>query len=150
MKFILTLLLLVLLIGVAAPARASERNLTEAEATATARQWASLLIGSDANGLETLLATDYIHTHGTGKVESKKQFVDALRGGARKYERCEMNDLRVIPLGNVALVQGDLEVKAVAKSKTIEGTHRFMMIIAKTGQGIEVFAYQATPDENKK
>jgi len=128
----------------------AETGLTEAEATATARQWAGLLTNSDVNGLETLLATDYIHTHGTGKVESKQQFVEALRSGARKYERCDMSNLQVIPLGNVALVHGNLNVKAVTKSKTIEATHRFTMVIAKTDQGIKVVSYQATPSEKKE
>ena len=128
----------------------AETGLTEAEATATAHQWAGLLTNSDVNGLETLLATDYIHTHGTGKVESKQQFVEALRSGARKYERCDMSNLQVIPLGNVALVHGNLNVKAVTKSKTIEATHRFTMVTAKTDQGIKVVSYQATPSEKKE
>jgi len=128
----------------------AETGLTEAEATATAHQWAGLLTNSDVNGLETLLATDYIHTHGTGKVESKQQFVEALRSGARKYERCDMSNLQVIPLGNVALVHGNLNVKAVTKSRTIEGTHRFTMVIAKADQGIKVVSYQATPPEKKE
>ena len=127
----------------------AETGLNEAEATATARQWAGLLTNSDVNGLETLLATDYVHTHGTGKVESKQQFVEALRSGARKYERCDMSDLRVIPLGNTAVVYGSLDVKAVTKSKTIEGTHRFTMVIAKTDQSIKVVSFQATPTEKK-
>ena len=128
----------------------AETGLNEAEATATARQWAGLLTNSDVNGLETLLATDYVHTHGsTGKVESKQQFVEALRSGARKYEKFDMSNLQVIPLGNVALVHGILNVKAVTKSKTIEGTHRFTMVIAKTDQSIKVVSYQATPTEKK-
>jgi len=149
MKFILTLLFPVLLVGLV-PAKAAESPLKETDATATAQKWATLLVSSDANSLETLLASDYVHIHGTGKVESKPQFVEALRSGARKYERCDMSNLQVIPLGNVALVHGSLDVKAVTKSRTIEGTHRFTMAIAKTDQGIKVVSYQATPSEKRE
>lgn len=127
----------------------AEAGLTEAEATGAARQWATLLVSAEANGLETLLASDYIHTHGTGKVENKQQFVEALRSGVRKYERCEMKDLRFISLGNTAVVHGSVDVKALAWGKTIEGNYRFMMVISKSERGIEVTAYQATPEEKK-
>ena len=127
----------------------AETGLTEAEATATARQWAGLLTNSDVNGLETLLAADYVHTHGTGKVESKQQFVEALRSGARKYERCEMKDLRFISLGNTAMVHGSIDVQALARGKTIEGNYRFLMVVTKTDQGIKVVSYQAKPTEKR-
>ncbi|NCZ96201.1 nuclear transport factor 2 family protein [bacterium] len=138
-----------LLVACLVPVQAGETVLSETDATATAQKWAALLISSDANGIENLLAEDYVHTHGTGKVESKKQFVEALRSGARKYERCEMSDLRVIPLGNTAVIHGSLDVKALTPTKTIEGNYRFMMVVTKTNRGIEVTAYQATPMEKK-
>ena len=149
MKFILTLLLPVLLVGLV-PAKAAESPLKEADATATAQKWATLLVSSDANSLETLLASDYVHTHGTGKVESKQQFVEALRSGARKYEQCEMKDLRFISLGNTAVVHGSIDVQALARGKTIEGNYRFLMVVTKTDQGIKVVSYQATPSEKKE
>ena len=127
----------------------AETGLNEAEATATARQWAGLLTTTDVHGLETLLASDYVHTHGTGKVESKQQFVEALRSGARKYEQCEMKDLRFISLGNTAVVHGSIDVQALARGKTIEGNYRFLMVVTKTDQGIKVVSYQATPTEKK-
>ena len=142
----ISLFLLSFLFAAISPA---ETGLTEAEATGAARQWATLLVGADANGIETLLASNYIHTHGTGKVENKQQFVEALRSGARKYERCEMANLQVIPLGNVAVVHGSIDVKALTPAKTIEGNYRFMMVVMKTGRRIEVAAYQATPAEKK-
>ena len=142
----ISLFLLSFLFAAISPA---ETGLTEVEATGAARQWATLLVGADAKGIETLLASDYVHTHGTGKVENKQQFVEALRSGARKYERCEMKDLRFISLGSAAVVHGSIDVKALTPAKTIEGNYRFMMVVTKTPRGTEVTAYQATPMEKK-
>jgi hypothetical protein len=144
----LPLLLFVLLAGLPR-LQAGEASLTEAEATAAARNWASLVKSAETAELERLLNENYLHTHGTGKVETKTQFLEALRGGTRKYERCEMSDLRVILLGPGAVVQGNLDVKAVTKDKTLEVINRFMLVMERTGRGLSVVAFQATPTEKK-
>lgn len=128
---------------------AGDGSLTEVDATAAARNWASLVKSADAAELERLLNENYLHTHGTGKVETKTQFLEALRSGTRRYERCEMSDLRVILLGPGAVVQGILDVKAVTKDKTLEVINRFMLVMEQTDRGLKVVAFQATPTEKK-
>lgn len=144
------LLLIAFFISGHAPAHAEAGPLTKAGLTGEAQIWATRVKTSDVGALETLLSPNYLHTHGTGKVETKEQFLEALRTGSRKYERCEMTDLRVILLGQGGVVQGTLDVKAVTKGKTLEVVNRFMMVFAKTERGWEVIAFQATPTEKKE
>lgn len=144
----LSLLLFVLLAGLPR-LQAREASLTDADAIAAARNWASLVKSAETAELERLLNENYLHTHGTGKVETKTQFLEALRSGTRKYERCEMSDLRVILLGPGAVVQGILDVKAVTKDKTLEVINRFMLVMEQTDRGLNVVAFQATPTEKK-
>lgn len=129
---------------------ASEQAPKDSEVVNTAKSWAALVAAADVTRLETLLQKDYRHTHGTGRVEDKAQFLEALRSGSRKYERCEMTELDVILLGQGAVVQGILDVKAVTTERTLEVINRFMMVIAKTDRGLEVVAFQATPLEKTK
>lgn len=140
-------LLLLVLITSLTRLIAAESPLTESEAMVTAQNWAGCVKAADLGALETLLSPDYLHTHGTGKVETKTQFLETLRSGSRKYERCEMSDLRVIRLGHGAVVQGMLDVKAVTKDKTLEVVNRFMMVLRQTDRSLEVVAFQATPSE---
>ena len=119
-------------------------DLTEADAVRTARRWAALVGASDTAALENLLDSRYTHTHGTGLVETKKLFLGALRDGARNYVRCKILDPKVTLLGRVAVVSGVLDLKVLARERKIEGTNRFMMVVARTDKGIQVAAYQAT------
>jgi hypothetical protein len=119
-------------------------DLTEADALRTARRWAALVGASDTAALENLLDSGYTHTHGTGLVETKKRFLGALRDGTRDYVRCKILDPKVTLLGRVAVVSGVLDLKVLARERIIQGTNRFMMVVARTDKGIQVAAYQAT------
>ena len=141
-----------LLLGFAAgPSRvnASEGDITKPEAVRTARKWADLVGASDAAGLDLLLNERYTHTHGSGIVETRKLFLEALRSGARDYVRCKVVDPEVNLLGKAAVVSGKLEIKVLSLGKKIEGTNRFMMVLVRADKGIEVAAYQATPLQRK-
>lgn len=133
-----------------ARATAPGGDLTTADAVKTARKWAALVGASDTTALENLLGNGYTHTHGTGMVETKKQFLDAFRQGARDYVRCKIVDPKVTLLGRVALVSGVLDLKVLARERKIEGTNRFMMVVARADDGIQVVAYQATPLKRKE
>ena len=125
-------------------------DLTEADALRAARRWAALVGASDTAALENLLDSRYTHTHGTGMVETKKLFLGALRDGARDYVRCKIVDPKVTLLGRVAVVSGVLDLKVLARERIIEGTNRFMMVVARTDKRMQVVTYQATPLTRKE
>ena len=125
-------------------------DLTEADALRTARRWAALVGASDTAALENMLDNRYTHTHGTGMVETKKRFLGALRDGTRDYVRCKIVDPKVTLLGRVAVVSGVLDLKVLARERIIEGTNRFMMVVARTDKGMQVVTYQATPLTRKE
>jgi hypothetical protein len=137
-------------IGGLAWAGAPGGDLTEADALRTARKWAALVGASDTAALENMLDNRYTHTHGTGLVETKKRFLGALRDGTRDYVRCKIVDPKATLLGRVAVVSGVLDLKVLARERVIEGTNRFTMVVARTDEGIQVAAYQATPLTRKE
>jgi hypothetical protein len=141
--------LVCLLLIFAGGLRAAEGDLTKSEAVKTARKWAALVGASDTAGLDALLGERYTHTHGSGMVEQRELFLEALRSGARDYVRCRVVDPQVNLLGKAAVVSGTLEIKVLSRGRTIEGTNRFMMVMARADKGIEVAAYQATPLQRK-
>jgi hypothetical protein len=59
-------------------------ELSDAEALTTANLWASLVSKADIAGLEGLRNDRYIYIQATALVESKAQFIEALKTGDRK------------------------------------------------------------------
>lgn len=123
----------------------------ESDAMNTAQQWASLVSQADIVGLERLLDDKYMHIHSTALVESKSQFIEALKNGSRKYDPIKIEEEKVRVFDNTAVVTGKFNLKVFARGKTIEGINRFGLVIVKTRQGaLQVASFQATAIPQQK
>ena len=91
--------------------------LSEANARETALQWAAYVGQGDVPALERLLNEKYLHIHGTALVETRAQFLDALRNGTRKYDPINMEEITVRLFGSTAVVSGKFNLKAVVRGK---------------------------------
>ena len=126
----------------AQPSGAAE--VSEADALNTANLWASLASKGDISGLETLLNERYIHIHGTALMETKAQYIDALKTGARKYDPIRIEEASARVFGDFAIVTGKFNLKAFARGRTVEAINRFSMVIIKTPSGLQVVSFQGT------
>lgn len=123
----------------------------ESDAMNTAQQWASLVSQADIVGLERLLDDKYMHIHSTALVESKSQFIEALKNGSRKYDTIKIEEEKVRVFDNTAVVTGKFNLKVFARGKTIEGVNRFGLVIVKTRQGtLQVVSFHATAIPQQK
>jgi len=116
----------------------------EAEFLGLAMNWAEGVGGNNADRLNDVLDADYEHIHGTGLQETRSQFLEALRSGARKYEPIRMEELRVKPLGDFALVTGKFSLKVEVRGRVIEGVNRFCMTMMARPSGWKIVQFQAT------
>jgi hypothetical protein len=119
-------------------------SISEQEALATAVKWADQVCKPDTAGLGMLLNEKYMHIHGTGLVETKAQFVDALSSGTRKYDPMVFEDTTVRSFGDCAVVTGKFPLSVLARGKKLEGVNRFSMVLVKDKTGIHVVSFQAT------
>ena len=118
--------------------------LSAATAEDCAKQWASCVGQGQANELAKILDDSYQHTHGTGLVESKEEFLGALRSGARKYEPIQLEEVKTRLFGECAVVTGKFALKVSIKGKMMEGVNRFTFVVVQTPQGPKIVSFQAT------
>jgi ketosteroid isomerase-like protein len=117
----------------------------KSDALKIGQEWASLVGNGNVTGLEKLLSDNYMHIHATALVESKSQFVDALRNGSRKYDPIIFEEVTVRVFGTTAIVTGEFNLKVFVRGKTIEGVNRFSLVLMKTSNGHHIVSFQATP-----
>lgn len=77
---------------------------TQAVIEAENRRCAAIAAG-DMDGLDALLAEDYVHVHGTGRVGDKADYIEGVRRAPRVPVR---DNLRVRLFGDTAVLTGDL------------------------------------------
>lgn len=120
-------------------------TLSKSEALNTAEKWATVVAQADIAALNELLHADYVHVHATALVESKVKFIEALQTGARKYDPIKIEDSDVRLFGESAVVSGKFALKATTRDKVIEGVNRFVLLVVKTPNGLQIAHFQATP-----
>ena len=119
-------------------------SLSVATAEGCAQQWASCVSQGQADELAKILDDSYQHIHGTGLVESREEFLGALRSGVRKYEPIQLEEVRTRLFGECAVVTGKFTLKVSIKGKMMEGVNRFSFVVVQTPEGPKIVSFQAT------
>jgi hypothetical protein len=114
-------------------------------ATTCVQQWAVLVAQGQTDELAKILHESYQHIHGTGLVETKTTFLDALRTGTRKYEPIQLENITVRSFDSCAIVTAQFNLKATARGKKIEGVYLASFTLILTPQGFSIVSFQATP-----
>jgi hypothetical protein len=144
---LMSVLLMVALVGGAAISQKKTSEAAvfdEAAALNIAKEWAAFVSQANVDGLETLLSSNYVHIHATALVETKAQFIEALKNGSRIYDPIIFEDVTVRVFKKAAVVTGKFNLKVLARGKTIEGINRFGLVLINTRDGTTVVSFQAT------
>lgn len=120
-------------------------EISQTAATTCVQQWAALVAQGQADELGKLLHESYQHIHGTGLVESKTAFLEALRNGTRKYEPIQLENLKFRSFQDTAILTAQFNLKATARGKQIEGLYLASFTLIQTAQGLFIVSFQATP-----
>lgn len=110
------LFLLSLALAVAAVLRASlpsGDSQIEKEVMATELERTAALDRSDVPALEQIMADDVTYVHASGKVDTKKSYLDAIRSGQLHYLSWQPKDLHVRAVGDGAVIDGEYAVRVM-------------------------------------
>lgn len=144
------LLNLVLVAGavLAAPV-ASETSQAAKEVMATEKARTAALDHSDVAALERIMADDVTYIHASGKVDTKKSYLDAIRSGQLHYISWRPENLQVRVLGNGAAINGEYAVR-VTDSRVQPAPFNINIFIltvyARRGGRWQQIAWQSTRD----
>lgn len=85
------------------------RSATDVTATEAARTAA--LERSDVAALDRIMADDITYVHASGKMDTKKSYLDAIRSGQLRYFSWTPKNLQVRMLGDGAVINGEYAVR---------------------------------------
>ena len=105
-------------------AQASNKWMEEVKAGEMA--WASAAQKNDLAGLAKLFADEMIYSHSSGLVETKAQYLEALKSGNQKYTSITHSDVTMKNFGDTALVVAKVNMKGTTKGVPFDNTLRLM------------------------
>jgi len=104
----------------------------EQEIRAAEKLWNESRVRADVAALDRLLDDGWTVTHGDGTIDSKKQYLDDLRTGVRKFSGdVKQDDFTVRITGDTAVAAGISDSKVEYKGKPSGGALRFTRVYVK-------------------
>ncbi|WP_250471148.1 nuclear transport factor 2 family protein [Caballeronia sp. GAFFF1] len=103
------------------------------------------MVEGDGAALEALLAENVSYVHTNGKRETKRQFIDAITAGRRRYRQIEIQTQDVVSAGpETCLVSGRALIEMESKNGALLFPIAYTAIHVQTGGQWQLLALQAT------
>ncbi|PMS21262.1 DUF4440 domain-containing protein [Trinickia dabaoshanensis] len=103
------------------------------------------MVDGDVPVLDKLLSDSVSYVHTNGKRETKRQFIEAISGGHRRYRQIELQSQEVLPLGSdTCVVTGRALVEIEANNGALLFPIAYTAIQAQEGGHWRLVAWQAT------
>jgi ketosteroid isomerase-like protein len=114
----------------------------EVRAADTARVMAT--IAGKAERLGPILSDALTYAHADGRVQSKAEFLNAVRAGRIKYEAYDYDDVKVSRVtDDVATMSGRARLRASAGDVRVEFSLKFLSVWRREDGTWRLFAYQS-------
>ncbi|MDR5770410.1 nuclear transport factor 2 family protein [Caballeronia sp. LP006] len=103
------------------------------------------MVDSDGPALDALLAENVSYVHTNGKRETKRQFIDAITAGRRRYRQIEIQSQDVIVAGkDTCLVSGRALIEMESKNGALLFPIAYTAVHVQTDGQWLLLALQAT------
>jgi hypothetical protein len=103
------------------------------------------MVEGDGEVLDALLAENVSYVHTNGKRETKRQFIDAITAGRRRYRQIEIQSQDVMTAGPDAwLVQGRALIEMESKNGALLFPIAYTAVHIQSAGNWQLLALQAT------
>jgi ketosteroid isomerase-like protein len=104
----------------------------------------ALTIAADVEGLRALMTDDLSYTHSSGVVETKAEFLDALKAGKHVYREITTRERRIRVHGDSAIVSGPAHIVVEPGGKRTEIDLYFSEVYVKEAGAWRMALWQST------
>jgi hypothetical protein len=104
------------------------------------------MVKVDEAALNKLLSDDLTYTHSSALLQTKKEFIDSLKGGAIKYVAITPTaaDWKVRIMGSVAIVNGAAAVHVIDHGNDLTFKIRYTNVHSNRAGSWQMVAWEAT------
>lgn len=102
------------------------------------------MVAADLPRLSEMLDDSLTYHHSNGSVETKAQFLDAIRNGVLRYHTLEVIERRVRRFGEVAIITGVVRLQATNRGETLDVKLRFTDTYARRDARYRLVSWQST------
>ena len=94
----------------------AQNKAAEEEVVRLMQEWAAASRNSDAATLDRLFRDDLEYIHTTSKVSYKKDFLDEIKAGDRRWEHYDLSNVKARVFGNAAIATTNIHIKVILQN----------------------------------
>lgn len=98
----------------------------------------------DISALEKMLVENYLHTHATGKIDDKADFLTSIAAAKYRFVNAERSEQKVRVAGPVAILSGMTKTTLDLSGVTKVIANAFVTVWVQDGDGWRLLHWQAT------
>lgn len=115
----------------------------EQEVNKVLDEWIDISLRSDTAAMERLLGDDFVITYNTGYTNSKAEFIETFKSGARKILSLK-GERKIRVYGDTAFVIGDMTDVSKMGGRDSKLYYRWTSVLVKGQGGWQVISYHCT------
>jgi ketosteroid isomerase-like protein len=100
---------------------------------------------NDADALAEIFSDDLTYAHSDGRIDTKENFLAALKGGALRYRSITRDDERIRLYGSTAVVNGTTTVRLTFKGVRRTLRMRYTGVYVMQSDRWQMVAWHTTP-----
>ncbi len=128
---------------IAQPKKAAVND--EATLKAIEEKWEEASVKADVATIGAILADTFVSTSADGHMQTKAEMLAALKSGEVKFEKSDVDELKVQVYGNAAVLMGRWTGKVIEKGEASESTERFTDTFVKQNGQWRCVASHSSP-----
>ena len=121
----------------------------ERQLTQLVRDFSAALVKADHAFLERVLHEKYVHTRWNGAVENRAQYLENRKARRVVFESLRPEDIKVLLLGDTAVVTGHNTVKGQHEQGARDGQTRWTRVFVRQDGRWLLVAFHATPIQKR-
>lgn len=106
------------------------------------------VVRQDITALDSLYASDFVFSHGSGNVQDKKAWLATV--GRTKYPLRRHDSVKVELHGGVALVKGKMWIERIDKTKTEKYYLRYIRLYALKNKQWQLISHNTTQEVHEQ
>ena len=108
------------------------------------KRWSTAVMKKDLGVLDNIFMPDLIYAHSTGKIESKQEYIDRLKGGAQRYDTINHESTKVVLHGDSAVAHSIVRMTGISNGQPFNDHVMMMHLWVKQGGAWKLAAHQTT------
>jgi len=101
-----------------------------------------LVVQRNTTGLDSLYATDFVFSHGSGKVEGKSGWLTTV--GRANYPKRQHDSVKVELHAGVGIIKGKMSIEKINKDKTDRYHLRYLRVYAMRNGRWQLISHNTT------